>query len=47
MIAIGTGNSAAAGNITASAVFSTTCIVATSVVDQWAADSMTGAWTLN
>jgi hypothetical protein len=46
-IAIGTTNSATAGNITASAVYSSACIVATSVANQWAARSTTGLWTVN
>jgi len=46
-IAIGTTNSAAAGNITAGAVYSTACIFATSVSNQWAADRTTGTWTVN
>jgi hypothetical protein len=46
-IAIGTTNSAAAGNIAASAVYSTACIYATTVSNQWAAKSATGSWTVN
>jgi hypothetical protein len=46
-IAIGTTNSAAAGNIQASAPYSTACVVATSVSNQWAATSTTGSWTVN
>ena len=46
-IAIGTSNSASAGNIQANAPYSTACIVATSVNDQWAATSTTGSWTVN
>jgi hypothetical protein len=46
-IAVGTSNSASAGNIQASAVYSTACIVATSVSNQWAATSTTGSWTVN
>lgn len=46
-IAIGTANSASAGNIQAGAVYSTACIVATSVSNQWAATSTTGSWAVN
>ena len=46
-IAIGTTNSAAAGNIAASAVYSTACLVATSVPNQWVTKSTTGSWTAN
>jgi len=46
-VAIGTTNSATAGNITASAVYSAVCIFATSVSNQWAADRTTGSWTVN
>jgi len=46
-IAIGTTNSAAAGNITASATYSTACIYATAVSNQWVAESTTGSWTVN
>ena len=46
-IAIGTTNSATAGNVTASAVYSAVCIFATSVSNQWAADRTTGSWTVN
>jgi hypothetical protein len=46
-IAIGTTNSAAAGNMTATAVYSTACIYATTVSNQWAAKSTTGSWTVN
>lgn len=46
-IAIGTSNSASAGNIQANAPYSTACVVATSVNNQWAAMSTTGSWTVN
>jgi hypothetical protein len=46
-IALGTTNSASAGNITASAVYSTVCLYATTVSNQWAAKSTTGSWTVN
>ena len=46
-IAVGTTNSATAGNITASAVYSAVCLYATSVSNQWAADGTTGSWTVN
>jgi len=46
-IAVGTTNSATAGNVTASAVYSAVCIYATSVSNQWAADGTTGSWTVN
>lgn len=47
-IAIGTTNSATAGNVTANAVYSTLCLYATSVSNQWAAKSLTGGpWTVN
>ena len=46
-IAVGTTNSAAAGNITASTVYSTACIFATKVSNQWASTSAVGNWTVN
>ena len=46
-IAVGTTNSATAGNVTANAVYSTICLYATTVSNQWAAKSATGTWTVN
>jgi hypothetical protein len=46
-IAVGALNSAAAGNITASAVYANACLYATSVSNQWAAEATTGTWTVN
>ena len=46
-IAIGATNSATAGNITANAVYSTICLYATTVANQWASKSATGTWTVN
>ena len=38
---------ATAGNVTANAVYSTVCLYATPVSNQWAAKSVTGSWTVN
>ncbi len=46
-IAIGATNSATAGNILNNTPYSTICIFATTISDQWAAMSMTGNWTVN
>lgn len=47
-IAIGHGaNSVAAGNIVSSKLYSTACVFATPISNQWAAERTTGLWAVN
>jgi hypothetical protein len=46
-ITIGATNSGSAGNITASTVFSSVCIYAGSISNQWVTSSDTGTWVVN